>query len=500
MNAPVRRLSLVVAALFASLLVSTTLIQYVFAADLNARPDNRRTLLSTFARERGEILVGQTAVAKSVPVDDEYKYQRVYPEGRALRPRHRLLLVLRRVRRPRAGRERAAVRLERQALLPPGVRPVHRSPAAGRQPRDHPRRQGAGGGRRRPRGHHAAPRWPSTRRPAPSSRWSATRRTTPTTWPATTSTAVDKNYDSAQRGPRQAAASTARSTATSTRPGSVFKVVTAAAALSTGRVHRELRCCPARRCSTCPDDRADLPNASTAAVRPERARSTMTRGARGLVQHRVRAGSGMEHRRRGAAVRRRRSSASATRSRCRCGSRRARVPAELNLPQLAQSSIGQYDVRVDAAADGDGRRRRRQPTARSCGPTSCSRSSAPTSSVIESADPQELSQAVTPEVAAQLTRMMEAVVEDGTGGRGPDPRRRRRRQDRHRPARRGPQGARLVHLVRARPNDPEIAVAVIAEDGGVAGSEAGGGTVAAPIAKQMMEAQVEPMRESTGMR
>ena len=69
MNAPVRRLSLVVAALFASLLVSTTLIQYVFAADLNARPDNRRTLLSTFARERGEILVGQTAVAKSVPVD-----------------------------------------------------------------------------------------------------------------------------------------------------------------------------------------------------------------------------------------------------------------------------------------------------------------------------------------------------------------------------------------------------------------------------------------------
>ena len=82
MNAPVRRLSLVVAALFASLLVSTTLIQYVFAADLNARPDNRRTLLSTFARERGEILVGQTPVAKSVPVDDEYKYQRVYDEGK----------------------------------------------------------------------------------------------------------------------------------------------------------------------------------------------------------------------------------------------------------------------------------------------------------------------------------------------------------------------------------------------------------------------------------
>ena len=39
-------------------------------------------------------------------------------------------------------------------------------------------------------------------------------------------------------------------------------------------------------------------------------------------------------------------------------------------------------------------------------------------------------------------------------------------------------------------NDPEIAVAVIAEDGGIAGSEAGGGTVAAPIARRMMEARL----------
>ena len=81
MNAPVRRLAVVVSILFASLLVSTTLIQYVFAADLNARPDNRRTLLSTYARERGAILVGQTPVASSVPSDDQYKFQRVYSDG-----------------------------------------------------------------------------------------------------------------------------------------------------------------------------------------------------------------------------------------------------------------------------------------------------------------------------------------------------------------------------------------------------------------------------------
>ena len=55
MNAPIRRLSAVVALLFAILLVSSTWIQYVQAKELQERPDNRRTLLATYARERGQI-------------------------------------------------------------------------------------------------------------------------------------------------------------------------------------------------------------------------------------------------------------------------------------------------------------------------------------------------------------------------------------------------------------------------------------------------------------
>ena len=47
MNAPIRRLSTFVALLFATLLVSTTIIQVFLAKGLNAREDNRRTLLST---------------------------------------------------------------------------------------------------------------------------------------------------------------------------------------------------------------------------------------------------------------------------------------------------------------------------------------------------------------------------------------------------------------------------------------------------------------------
>ena len=161
----------------------------------------------------------------------------------------------------------------------------------------------------------------------------------------------------------------------------------------------------------------------------------------------------------------------------------------MNKPQLAQASIGQYDVRVTPlqmamVAAGVANR------GVVMKPYLVESVIGSDLSVIESADPQELSQAVTPEVAAQLTRMMESVVEDGTGTSRPD---RRASTSPARPA--PPSTARAARRTpgssRSHPaNDPQIAVAVIAEDGGVAGSEAGGGTVAAPIAKQMMEARL----------
>ena len=185
-NAPVRRLSLVVAALFASLLVSTTLIQYVFAADLNARPDNRRTLLSTFARERGEILVGQTPVAKSVPSRRRVQVPAGLRRAPALRPRHRLLLVLRCVAaassRPRTPSSPARA-TSCSTAGSPTCSPVAGPRAPTSRPRSTPRCRRRPGTASRASG---APRWRSTRRPAPSSRWSATRPTTPTTSRATT--------------------------------------------------------------------------------------------------------------------------------------------------------------------------------------------------------------------------------------------------------------------------------------------------------------------------
>src|SRR5665811_1220531 len=78
----IRDSSFIVALLFGALLISTTLIQFVQAKSLDNRPGNRRTLLESYSRERGAILVGGSPVAKSVPTKDDLKYVRTYPSGR----------------------------------------------------------------------------------------------------------------------------------------------------------------------------------------------------------------------------------------------------------------------------------------------------------------------------------------------------------------------------------------------------------------------------------
>ena len=65
MNNPIRRMSLLVAALFCTLFIATSWIQFVQAGELRERPGNRRTLLASYAQERGAILVGGEAVARS---------------------------------------------------------------------------------------------------------------------------------------------------------------------------------------------------------------------------------------------------------------------------------------------------------------------------------------------------------------------------------------------------------------------------------------------------
>ena len=84
MNTPILRMSRLVGALFAILLISATIIQFVQAPSLRARPDNRRTLLDNYSRDRGSILVGDTAIATSTPSEGELAYLRTYRQRLAL--------------------------------------------------------------------------------------------------------------------------------------------------------------------------------------------------------------------------------------------------------------------------------------------------------------------------------------------------------------------------------------------------------------------------------
>ena len=80
MNKPIRTMSIVCMALFLALLVNSTYLQYLKADELNSRVDNKRVRDAEFSRERGAILVRGKSIAESRPVDDEFEFQRTYPQ------------------------------------------------------------------------------------------------------------------------------------------------------------------------------------------------------------------------------------------------------------------------------------------------------------------------------------------------------------------------------------------------------------------------------------
>jgi peptidoglycan glycosyltransferase len=80
MNKPIRTISIFCLLLFLALMVNATYLQYVASGDLNDDPRNRRIIEAAYARERGAILVGRDPIAESVPSDDRYEFQRVYSQ------------------------------------------------------------------------------------------------------------------------------------------------------------------------------------------------------------------------------------------------------------------------------------------------------------------------------------------------------------------------------------------------------------------------------------
>ncbi|WP_101522964.1 peptidoglycan D,D-transpeptidase FtsI family protein [Nocardioides houyundeii] len=79
MNKPIRTISIFCMLLFLALLLNVSYLQYVKAGELAEDPNNRRVVAAAFSQERGPILVGRQPIAQSVKTDDQYEFQREYP-------------------------------------------------------------------------------------------------------------------------------------------------------------------------------------------------------------------------------------------------------------------------------------------------------------------------------------------------------------------------------------------------------------------------------------
>jgi peptidoglycan glycosyltransferase len=483
MNAPIRKLSTLVAFLFVTLLISTTYIQFVAAKDLNARPDNRRTLLATYARERGQILVGSEAIAKSVPSKDQFQFLRTYPQGPAYAhitgyfsfygaagglesAENGLLsgssdkLFIRRVSDMFTGRKPQGASLE--LTIDPAVQAA------------------AIKGLGNQRGAAVAL--------DPKTGAILAMVSNPTYDPTVLASHDLKSVDTAYK----------KLNADSTRPlvnraiagnlyppGSVFKIVTAAAALSTGRFAPDSEI-PGPAELKLPQTTVPLPNHGGAACGPND--KTTLLHALEISCNTAFGWLGMEL---GADTLRSQAAKFGIGDDLSIPMRvtPSSIPAELNKPQLAQSAIGQYDVKVtplqvamiSAAIANQGAVMRPYLVRSVLGSDL---------SVLEQAKPELLSEAISPQVAAQLTEMLRAVVDSGTGTAaqisGVEV------AGKTGTAEHAPKAAPHAWFTSFAPaNDPKIAVAVVVEDGGNAGSEAFGGRVAAPIARDMMQAALQ---------
>jgi peptidoglycan glycosyltransferase len=164
----------------------------------------------------------------------------------------------------------------------------------------------------------------------------------------------------------------------------------------------------------------------------------------------------------------------------------SRYPDETNPPQAAQSAIGQFDVRATplqmamvAAGIANGGEVMR--------PYLVSEAQAPDLSTLSRQDPEALTRATSPEVAQQVAAMMELVVADGSGTSAQIPG--VRVAGKTGTAQTGGDGPPHAWFIGFAPaEDPQIAVAVVVENGGSLGSEATGGRLAAPVARDVMRA------------
>lgn len=466
--------------LMLALMANSTYLQAFRSNELNGRNDNRRVRDSQFSVDRGAILIGNNApIAESKPSDDRFKYQRSYANGPVYAPitgyysyvfgragielnQNSELngsdpsLAFRRIidvisNRPQQGASvtltlNAAAQLAAyKGLAGKTGAVVAIEPKTGKilalatNPSYDPNKLA---------GHDLGK--------------------------------VSDTWNALQKDP--AKPMTNRAVRETYPPGSTFKLVTAAAALSSGKYTPETKVQSPAELS--------LPLTTTPLVNEDRKNCGGSDNATLTIALRYSCNTafgsvGMEL---GADALREQANkfGFGERQLPELSGVASAFPGDPNQPQTAQSAIGQFDVRatplqmamVAAGIANKGEVMK---------PYLVQNVKTANLKTVSETKPESLHQAITPEVAAQLTGMMVDVVKNGTGKKG--------QIDgievagKTGTAQTSPERPPFAWFTAFAPaNDPQIAVAVMIESADVARNDIAGGALAAPISKAVMEA------------
>jgi peptidoglycan glycosyltransferase len=86
MNRQLKQVAVAALVMFAALLINSNVVQVGEASSLRANPHNVRVLYGEYSHQRGPIVVGGNDVARSVKTHDALKYLRTYPDGPSYAP------------------------------------------------------------------------------------------------------------------------------------------------------------------------------------------------------------------------------------------------------------------------------------------------------------------------------------------------------------------------------------------------------------------------------
>ena len=474
MNAPLRKVVIAAMVMFGALLVNANVVQVGEASSLKNNQHNVRVLYSQYSHQRGPIVVGKTAVAESIATKDALKYLRVYPQGPMFAPvtgYYSLTYGFTAVEQA----ENSVLAGDSDKLFVKRLSDVF----TGRQPQG-----GAVVLTINPKAQQVAYNALAGKRGAvvaldPRTGAILALVSTPSYDPTRISTHSSANntqwWNRYLHDPAQPLLD--RAISQTYPPGSTFKVITTAAALSSGKYNpdtvipapnkltfpngKPLSNFAGETCS--PSQHMSLRDALRMSCNTAYAKLGIAVGSSAIVQQAQAFGFGSSFR-------------------IPMITARSNVPLERDAPFVAQEAIGQHDdavtplqmAMVAAGIANHGVVMK---------PYLVSQERAPDSSVIGQTQPQTLGRAVSDAVAGQLTSMMQAVVQSGTGTAAQIPG--IAVAGKTGTAQHGGPAPYTWFIAFAPAADPQVAVAVVVENTDPRGT---GGTVAAPIAKQVMEA------------